>query len=342
MKSRNCIQWLAGLVLLACFPHVVTAAELKLATVAPEGSSWMKELRAAGQEVRDRTAGRVSFKFYGGGIQGTDKKVLRKIRIGQLQGGVFTSNSLEERYPDLLLYGLPLLFNSQEEVDYVRGKMDAKLSAGLDKAGFVSYGFAGGGFAYLLTSKPAAGLADLRGQKIWVPEGDKTSFVAMQALNLSPVVLPITDVLTGLETGLLDIVATPPVGAVILQWYTKTKYVTNQPLSYTMGVMAIDKAALKDVSASDQAIVREVMTALYARLDAQNRIDNAKAIDALKANGLRFVELEAQELPQWRATASAAMDKMAASGAFSAPLLAELRGHLDDYRRSHPAGRAAP
>ncbi|MEQ1800314.1 MAG: TRAP transporter substrate-binding protein DctP [Gammaproteobacteria bacterium] len=337
MKLPTCTPKLAGLLLLAWLPLSLPATDLKLATVAPEGSGWMKDLRAAGLQVREKTGGRVNIKFYGGGIQGTDKKVLRKIRIGQLQGGVFTSNSLEERYPDILIYGLPMLFNSQDEVDYVRQKMDARLTAGLEKAGFVSYGFAGGGFAYFMTGKPVTGLADLRGQKIWVPEGDQTSYVAMQALQLSPVVLPITDVLTGLETGLLDIVATPPVGAVILQWYTKTRFVTNQPLSYTLGVLAIDKGALAGISDADKAVLREVMTALYARLDAQNRIDNAKAEQALKANGLKFVEPNATEVPQWRAAVSAAMDGMAAKGTFSADLLAEVRRHLQDYRRTRPA-----
>lgn len=330
---------LAGLLVLAGLPLNLPATDLKLATVAPEGSGWMKELRAAGLQVRDRTGGRVNLKFYGGGIQGDDRKVLRKIRIGQLQGGMFTSNGLEERYPDILIYGLPMLFNSQEEVDYVRQKMDATLAAGLEKAGFVSYGFAGGGFAYFMTGKPVTGLADLRGQKIWVPEGDQTSFVAMQALRLSPVVLPITDVLTGLQTGLLDIVATPPVGAVILQWYTKTKFVTKQPLSYTLGVLAIDRGALQAVSATDQAVLREVMSDLYSRLDAQNRIDNTRAEQALMANGLQFVAPNASEIPEWRAAISAAMDEMAAKGAFSAKLLAEVRRHLQDYRKSRPAAR---
>ena len=328
---------LAGLLMLAGLPLNLPATDLKLATVAPEGSGWMKDLRAAGVQVRDRTGGRVNIKFYGGGIQGDDRKVLRKIRIGQLQGGLFTSNGLGERYPDILIYGLPMLFNSQDEVDYVRQKMDAKLAAGLEKAGFVSYGFAGGGFAYFMTGKPVTGLSDLRGQKIWVPEGDQTSFVAMQALHLSPVVLPITDVLTGLQTGLLDIVATPPVGAVILQWYTKTKFVTRQPLSYTLGVLAIDRAALQSVSAADQAILREMMSAVYARLDAQNRVDNTKAEQALKASGLQFVAPNVTEIPEWRAAISAAMDEMAAKGAFSADFLAEVRRHLQDYRKSRPA-----
>jgi TRAP-type C4-dicarboxylate transport system substrate-binding protein len=341
VKLRNCVIKVAALALLAGLAAQASATDLKLATVAPEGSGWMKDLRAAAAQVRDRTGGRVNIKFYGGGIQGTDKKVLRKIRIGQLQGGVFTSNSVEERYPDIMVYGLPMLFNSQEEVDYVRQRMDARLTAGLDQAGFATYGFAGGGFAYLLTGKPVASLADLRGQKIWVPEGDQTSYTAMEALKLSPVVLPITDVLTGLETGLLDIVATPPVGAIILQWYTKTRYVTNLPLTYTIGFLAIDKGALKGVSAADQAVIREVMTALYARFDAQNRVDNAKAEQALRANGLKFVEPVAADVPRWRADVSAAMDAMAARGAFSASLLAEVRKLRDEFRKGRAAVPAA-
>jgi TRAP-type C4-dicarboxylate transport system substrate-binding protein len=215
--------------------------------------------------------------------------------------------------------------------------MDAKLAAGLEKAGLISYGFAGGGFAYFMTGKPVSGLDDLRGQKIWVPEGDQTSYVAMQALQLTPVILPITDVLTGLQTGLLDIVAAPPVAAIVLQWYTKTKYVTRQPLSYTLGALVIDQRALKDVTAADREVLREVLSAVYARFDAQNRIDNARAEVALAANGLTFVAPNAAEVPEWRAAINAAIDDLAAKGTFSAGLLAELNGHLRDFRTGRNA-----
>ena len=333
-KALRVLIILAG----ACVPAVLHATDLKIATVAPEGSSWMKDLRAAGLQIRDRTAGRVNLKFYGGGIQGSDRKVLRKIRIGQLHGGVFTSNGLQERYPDVVIYGSPMLFDTLDEVDFVRSRLDERLTAGLEKAGFVSFGFAGGGFAYLLSNKPVRGIADLRGQKIWVPEGDPTSYAAMQSLELSPVALPITDVLTGLQTGLLNIVATPPVGAVVLQWYTMTKYITTQPLSYTIGLLAIDKNALKSVSPADQAVLREVMTKLYTHFDAQNRIDNAKAENALRANGMQFLELDPAEVPVWRASTAAAMDKLAASGSISADLLREARSHVQEYRATRAAG----
>ncbi len=136
---------------------------------------------------------------------GNDKKVLRKVRIGQLQGGAFTASGLSERYADIVIYGLPLLFNDDAEVDYVRERMDPQLEAGLSAAGFESLGMAGGGFAVLMGSEQVTTLDELRGRKVWVPEGDRISYAAMESLDLSPVVLPITDVLTGLQTGLLEL-----------------------------------------------------------------------------------------------------------------------------------------
>ena len=109
--------------------HGSCGTRLKIATVAPEGSQWMLDLKAGAKEVEQRTEGRVTFKFYGGGVMGNDKKVLRKIRIGQLHGGIFTANGLTERYRDIALYGLPMVFRSQDEVDYVR-KQHGSDSAG--------------------------------------------------------------------------------------------------------------------------------------------------------------------------------------------------------------------
>ena len=100
------------------------AAVLKIATIAPEGSEWMVEHRGAATKIKELTDGRVTLKFYGGGVMGNDRKVLRKIRIGQLQGAAFTTSGLAERYPDIVLYGMPFVFRSQDEVDFVRQKLE--------------------------------------------------------------------------------------------------------------------------------------------------------------------------------------------------------------------------
>ena len=310
----------------------VRATTLKIATVAPEGSQWMQEMRAAGKLISERTDDRVKIKFYGGGVMGNDKKVLRKIRIGQLHGGAFTANGLSDRYRDIVLYGLPMVFRSQEEVDYVRERMDPVLTAGLEDAGFVSFGFAGGGFAKLMGQEPVTRLEDLRGRKVWVPEGDQISYEAMKAMDLSPVVLPITDVLTGLQTGLLEYIATPPVGAVILQWYTKVKYVTRFPFAYTLAFMAIDKRAFNKLSEPDQAVVKEVMIAVYRNFEETNKADNKKAEEALAANGLKFTELDAERIPEWRQVVAGINQRLGDEGVFSADLRKQLLAYLEEFR----------
>ncbi|MEM8983620.1 MAG: TRAP transporter substrate-binding protein DctP [Pseudomonadota bacterium] len=317
-----------ALTMMAMASHAQT---LKIATLAPEGSQWVAEMRAGAKTIRERTDGRVQLKLYAGGVMGNDNKVLRKMRIGQLHGAYFTATSLQEQYPDLNIYGLPFLYRSEAEVDHVRASIDAELTAGLLAAGYESFGFSGGGFARLMSQKPVTTLADLDRQKIWVPEGDDISFRAMQAMGLSPVILPVTDVLTGLQSGLLDIVGSPPVAALVLQWHTKVKYVTDLPLVYTIGYLAIDKKAFARLSAADQVVVREVLTGVSELLDAANKTDNVKALDAL-ASYVDFVNPEQAAVLGWQTDVLAENRKMAADGLVSSDLLMRVERMLADYR----------
>jgi TRAP-type C4-dicarboxylate transport system substrate-binding protein len=320
------------LIALLLVAGTASAVDLKIATIAPEGSTWMKDMRAASAEIAERTDGRVNIKLYGGGVMGDDKKVLRKIRIGQLHGGVFTANSMEQYYPDLNIYGLPLLFENDAEVQYVRERVDPKLEAGLEEAGFVSFGFAGGGFARFLSNTPVRSVDDLKGKKVWVPEGDQISYRAMEALDLSPVTLPVTDVLTGLQTGLIDIVASPPVAVLVLQWHTKVDYLTELPLLYTLGYLAIDKRAFSRLSEADQAVVDEVMNRVYENFDRINQADNEQALSALANTGVDFVEPVDGAIDRWREPVMAANESLAEEGYLSPELLDEVQALLAEYR----------
>ena len=321
------------LVLLFSVP--LHAATLKIATVTPEGSQWMKDMRASAKEIRERTDGRVQIKYYGGGVMGNDQKVLSRIRIGSLQGGAFTPTALVGQYANLNLYGLPMVFDSEEEAAYVRSRMDGTLSKGLEQAGFVNFGFAGGGFAVLMSNTPIDSLDDLKGKKVWTPEGDEISRLAMEALSLSPVTLPLTDVLTGLQTGLIDIVAMSPIGALVLQWHTKVKYITELPLVYTLGFMAVDKRAFGKLSADDQAIVREVMARTYENFDKTNLVDNRGARDALLNTGIKSVQVEPEEYDKVRAALMQLNAEMADQGRFDKDLFDEMLGYISGYRSSH-------
>ncbi|MBT8132541.1 MAG: TRAP transporter substrate-binding protein DctP [Gammaproteobacteria bacterium] len=306
---------------------------LKIATVSPEGTYWMTQMRAGAAEIAERTDGRVNLKFYGGGVMGNDKKVLRKMRIGQLHGGTFTAGGLAERDPSLQIYGLPLLFNSNEEVRYVREKMDALLIRRLEEKGqLVSFGLASGGFAKLMSNQPIRNLDDLRGQKVWVPEGDSVSYAAMEALGLAPVTLPLTDVLTGLQTGLVDIIGSSAVAAVVLQWHTKVRYISDLPVSYVYATLALDKKAFEKLTPADQLVVREVMEEIYSDFDTINDIDDSKATVALTKAGIETSNVDQTQVPVWRKRVAQVNREQAEKGVIDIKLLNTLQAHLDEFR----------
>lgn len=323
--------------LLLTFGLSSEAAVLKIATVTPEGSQWMTDMRNSAKEIKERTEGRVQIKYYGGGVMGNAQKVLSRIRIGSLQGGAFTPSELASQYKDLNLYGLPMVFDSEEEAAFARGHLDAKLKAGLEDAGWVNFGFAGGGFAILMSNTPISTLDDLKGKKVWVPEGDNISRHSMEAMSLSPVSLPLTDVLTGLQTGLIDIVAMSPIGALVLQWHTKVKYITELPLVYTMGFMAIDERAFNKVSTTDQAIVREVMEATYRDFDKANLDDNDGARDALINAGIESVPFELAEYEAIRKVLEKSNREIGKNGGFSTEMYEEMMGYISEFRSRQAA-----
>lgn len=319
---------------LICATPAAVAFDLKIATIAPDGTLWMKEMRRGAEEIARRTEGRVNLKFYAGGSMGSDRAVLRKIRAGQLHGGALTGGALSDVYPDAQLYSLPMLFRSEAELDYVKARMDKILAQGVEERGFVTFGFTYGGFAYLMSSNPIRVVGDLKQQKIWVPEGDDIARALFETLGVSPVPLPITDVLTGLQTGLVSTVASTTAGAIALQWHSKVKYVTDVPALYVYGVLALDKKAWQRLAPGDQKIVREVMDAIFTNLDKQNRLDDHNAREALRKQGIEFVAMTPDEIAKLRKAADDTTDRLGKQGAFSLTQLKVVRDHLDNFRRN--------
>lgn len=314
-----------------------SARTLKIATIVPEGSSWLAEMRDAGDEIKTKTAGRVKLKFYPGGVMGGDKTVLRKVRAGQLQGGAFTSGALAAIYPDIELYSLPLLFRDYDEVEFVREKLDTKLKAGLARKGFEALAITDGGFAYVLSQKPIRRVEDMKNTRVWLVEDDKMTEIALRIAGVSPVPLPIADVYTALQTGLVDTVAAPPVGAIAFQWHTGVRYLTDVPIMYLAGVFAVDKKAFSKISVKDQEIVRGVVQAAAKRLDQKNRADEANARDALKNQGIEFVSAQSrEEVQRWRSISSEATTEMRGSGRYSDDLIREILMLLQEHRVGAP------
>jgi TRAP-type C4-dicarboxylate transport system substrate-binding protein len=336
--QRRAIFLLAIAVLLFATEPVL-ARTLKVATVVPEGSAWMQEMRAAAKEIEEKTEGGVRFKFYPGGIMGSDKTVMRKIRAGQLHGGAFTAGALAQFYPDIEIYGMPLLIHTYAEADYVRSKMDPTLIAGLEKAGFTTLALSDGGFAYLMSQTPMRQVSDLKGAKVWIQEGDVMSLTAFQIAGVSPVQLALADVYTALQTGLIDTLAAPAMGAIALQWHTRVKYLTDVPLTYLNGAFVIDRKVFRKLPPAHQRIVRDVVRAAAQRLDADSRKGEESARKALQDQGIEFVTATtAEEVERWHDISRKALVVLREKKIYSDALIDELLRHLAEFR-SHQAER---
>ena len=307
---------------------------IKIATVAPDGTAWMHEMRAGAEAVKKDTADRVQIKYYPGGVMGDEATVLRKIKIGQLQGGAFTGGQLSQVDKDAQIYSLPFLFKNLDEVDKVRAQLDPLLKKSIEQAGFEAVGISGGGFAYLMSVKDIRSKDDLKAAKVWVPQGDHIAEVGFKAGGVTPIPLPLADVYTSLQTGLIDTAANTPAGAIAFQWHTKIKHMVDLPLTYVVGILVIDKKVFDSLSVADQKTVSDDLGAAFVRLEKINRTDNSQARVALQKQGVEIFTPNAAETASWEAVGTAARKQLIADGAISPAMIAALDKALATARGS--------
>ena len=322
--------------LLAALPGARAATTIKIATVAPDGTAWMREMRAGADAVKKRTEGRVEIKYYPGGVMGDEASVLRKIKIGQLQGGAFTGGELSAIDKDSNIYSLPFLFKTQDEVDKVRAQLDPLLKKSFERAGFEAVGISGGGFAYLMSVKDIRNKDDLKAAKVWVPQGDRIAEAGFKAGSVTPIPLPLADVYTSLQTGLIDTAANTPAGAIAFQWHTKIKHMVDLPLTYVVGILVIDKKVVDGLSAEDHKALDDELGAAFARLEKINRDDNTQARAALEKQGVQIFAPNAEETKSWEAIGAAARKDLTAQNEVSPELAAALDKALAQARGAKP------
>lgn len=310
----------------------VQAIQLKIATLAPAGTSWMKEMKKGADVIKEKTSGRVKFKFYPGGVMGNDASVHRKIRINQLQGGAFSSSGLSHIDPTIQLFSLPMVFDSYAEVDYVRSKMDALVKQHMQQNGFILLGITEGGFARIFSAKAVNDLAEIRATKVWMPEGDSLVKETFDALGIQPTALPLADVFTGLQTGLIETIATTSTGAIAFQWHSKVKYMVDIPVLYVIGTLAVNETAFNKINPSDQKIVIDEMNKVFSRLEKINRQDNINATEALKTQGITVIKPSAEEVKLWKTLSQKSILKIMHDQALDPTLIDHMNQLLQDIR----------
>lgn len=307
---------------------------IKLATLAPEGSSWMKTFHALNKEVMEKTNSQVQFKIYGGGVMGDEIDVLRKMKIGQIQAAMLSSGTLALLYKEFDVLQVPFLFQKYEEVDFILTKMDSFFTKGLEDSGYILLGWSEGGFSYLMSSTgPVASVADLKKAKVWSWGGSPMAKAIFDEARVTGIPLSIPDVLVGLQTGLVDVVYAPPTVAISLQWFAKVKYVTDVPLTYVTGAVVMNRDVFKRLSPNAQNVLLDSSRRLLGQLKGVTRKENQDAIKVMTKQGVKLVTPPKENVDEFKKLSNEAMRRRISEQAFSGKVRDEVVTQLENYRK---------
>lgn len=307
--------------------------EIKLATLAPENSTLMKIFNDMNAELLKESGGKVGFKIFSGFAMGDEDDVLRKLRAGMVHAASFTMGALTDLNPDLRVLQVPFLFDNYQEVDHVLGKLDADLRRGFSERGLEILGWPELGFLYFMSTTPIASLNDIKGKKVWARANAPMSQAFTERVGVSTVAIGAPDVLMALQTNLVDVVYNSPYYAVVTQWNTQVKYLTDLPLAYVGGALVLDKRVLTKMPAPLQDVVKRVC-GKYARLIGERtRQDNAEAMNLIFTKGVKRITPGVQQVEEFKKMSDETMASLDPR-VLSPVLLKNVKGILSEYRKS--------
>ncbi len=330
------MNYFKKLLVAACALSVMSLAHaetvIKFATLAPEGSTWMNVMQAWNQDLMKASNGQIKFRFYPGGISGDEKDVVRKIRLGQLQAGGFTGVGLGEIAPEVRVLDGPFLFRNTGEVDHVYKTFDKEMRDAFQNKGYVLLGWAEVGFVYFFSAAPAKNLDSLKGIKMWMWEGDPIAEASFKVMGVNPVPLSIVDVMTSLQTGMINGVYSSPLAILALQWFTKTKYMSSFQLANASGAVLLSKSFFDKLSKDQQDLLLKTGQKHLSTLTALSREENKAAIETLKKNGMTITSVTSpEEIAQYEDMGARAR-KMLVGKLYSQDLLNKVEKSLADFR----------
>jgi len=290
---------LSGLLLCSTVCHGQPRHIFKIATLAPEGSVWMRTLHNFIDEVKEKSNGTIGFKVYPGGVMGDDQAMYRKMRVGQLHGGGFTMTGIARVVSDFRVMALPFFFNSYDEVDVVKKGLLPIFKEQFSEKKLELLAMTEVGFVYSMGTTVLATIDDLKNGKCWSPTGDPVTSTFLSSIGINPIQLSIPNVLSSLQTGLVNVVFNSLYGSIVLQWFTKVKYIADTPYGYAYGVFLLDKRSFSKLDQHNQKLVQETADKHFSILLDKTRQSNMTSRKTLTEHGVQFIPIEEKIVNQF-------------------------------------------
>lgn len=302
---RNAIVVAAAtaVVALAAVPSEAAGRSLiKLGTAAPDGSVWHQGLQEMAASWKKDTGGAVNLRIYAGSVAGDEPDMVRKMRLGQLQAGSITSIGLAKVDSAFEVFTVPMFYESYDELFHVMDALEPVMTKRLEERGFVFLGWGFGGWAKLFTKKPVRTVDDIRKLKMFVSAGDDPWVQYWKNNGFRPVPLAVTDIMTGLQTGLIDGITTTPLAALMLQWYRHAPNMIDVDLAPLIGATVVTEKAWARVSAEhrkDMIRSAETLEALLRR-EIPGKDEDATSEMAKRGLNVTSPEEAGEQVDEWR------------------------------------------
>jgi TRAP-type transport system periplasmic protein len=309
---------------------------IKLATVVPENSIWDKNLKQMAADWSQATSGRVVLTVFGGGSQGDEPTVLRKMRVDALQAASLTVVGLGTIDSAFNVFDVPFFFESYDELNEVTDKLTPEISKRVESKGFVLLNWGHGGWTQVFTKKPVRTVDDLKKIKLYTSAGNDRMVQWFKANGFEPRAMAMTDIMTGLTTGMVEGVPTTPLAALLFQWYRQTPNMLDIGLAPVIGATVISRKAWNAVPEADRPKLRAAALAVQRRLQDDVPKQDAAATAEMVKRGLIVTEASG---PEWRKE----MDGLAKTmrGEMVPPDIFDLAVKARDaYRKQHRSGPA--
>jgi TRAP-type C4-dicarboxylate transport system substrate-binding protein len=306
--GRRLLLGLCAAALLSGAPSLAEAKKqtIKLGTLAPEGSPWFTAVKRMGQRWKEVSGGEVELKIYPGGVAGDEGDMLRKMRIGQLHAATITGVGLGRITRATMAMQVPMMIQSYEELDYVRERMRTKVAAELEQGGFVVLNWGDAGWVHFFSKGPAKTPADFKKLKMLTWSGDPESEKAWKAGGFNVVPLSATDVLSSLQTGIIEGFATTPLFALSSQWFGLAKNMVKVNWAPLSGATVVNRADWEKIEPALRAKLLEIAAEEGTKALAEVRRLGDGATKAMQDRGLAVHAPSAAELAEWQKTAEAA------------------------------------
>ena len=299
-ETHQAVARVARRVLLVFFA-LASAAQaqtaIKLATIVPEGSVWDKNVKQMGEEWKTATGGRVTVTVFAGGSQGDEPQILRKMRVDALQAAAFTAVGLGSIDASFNLFDIPFFFESYDELNYVTDKLTPEIRKRVEAKGFVLLNWGGGGWAQVFTKKPVQTVEDLKSVKLYTSAGNDRMVQWFKANGFQPRAMAMTDIMTGLTTGMIDGMPSPPLGALMFQWYRQTPYMLDLGLAPIIGANVINAKTWKAIPDADKPKLLAAADGVEKRLRVEVPKLDESSVAMMTKNGLTVTKATG---PEWK------------------------------------------